>query len=173
MTAPVTSFILAVQFLTRLPTPQVDAFEPTALSRASTFFPAVGLLVGLLLMLILWGGSLVDPWVGAVLALAAWTFITGALHLDGLSDLADALGAAHGDETRFHEVLKDPHIGTFGVVTLIVQLAAKLVLLMLLAEREIFWVFDSALRLGAPRPSFLGTLPAGATAPGRRNRRHG
>lgn len=140
MTAPVTSFILAVQFLTRLPTPQVEAFDAAALSRASTFFPAVGLLVGLCLALVLWAGSSVDPWLGAVVALTAWVFITGALHLDGLSDLADALGAAHGDKTRFHEVLKDPHIGTFGVVTLIVQLAVKLVLLMLIAEQALFWV---------------------------------
>ena len=44
------------------------------------------------------------------------------------------------DEPRFHEVLKDPHIGTFGVVSLIVQLAVKLVLLMLIAEQELFWV---------------------------------
>ena len=140
MTAPVTSFILAVQFLTRLPTPQVTDFDPAALSRASVFFPAVGFLVGFFLMLFLWAGTMIDPWVGAVLALAVWVFITGALHLDGLSDLADALGAAHGDESRFHEVLKDPHIGTFGVVTLIVQLAAKLVFLMLIAEQELFWV---------------------------------
>lgn len=140
MTAPLTSFILAVQFLTRLPTPQVTEFEPRALSRASSFFPAVGLIVGSLLALVLWSGSLIDPWVGAVLTFAAWALVTGALHLDGLSDLADALGAAHADETRFHEVLKDPHIGTFGVVNLVVQLAVKLVLLMLIAEQELFWV---------------------------------
>lgn len=140
MTAPLTSFILAVQFLTRLPTPQVREFEPAALSRASSFFPAVGFFVGAVLALVLWAGSLIDPWAGAVLTLGTWAFITGALHLDGLSDLADALGAAHADETRFHEILKDPHIGTFGVVSLIVQLAAKLVLLMLVAEQEVFWV---------------------------------
>ncbi|MCE7998293.1 MAG: adenosylcobinamide-GDP ribazoletransferase [Rhodobiaceae bacterium] len=140
MTAPLTSFILAVQFLTRLPTPQVPEFEPAALSRASSFFPAVGFIVGAVLALVLWAGSHIDPWAGAVLTLGTWALITGALHLDGLSDLADALGAAHADETRFHEVLKDPHIGTFGVVSLIVQLAAKLVLLMLVAEQEVFWV---------------------------------
>ncbi|WOF72608.1 adenosylcobinamide-GDP ribazoletransferase [Parvibaculaceae bacterium PLY_AMNH_Bact1] len=140
MNKPLISFILAVQFLTRLPTPQINGFEPAALSRVSGFFPAVGLIVGVLLSLVLWSGSLIDPWAGAALTLGAWAFITGALHLDGLSDLADALGAAHGDETRFHEVLKDPHIGTFGAVALIVQLAMKLTLLMLIAEQELFWV---------------------------------
>eukprot|EP00913_Durusdinium_trenchii_P005075 g4721.t1 len=122
----------------------VDGFICTAAMLAAVSanpcFPAVGLIVGSLLALVLWSGSLIDPWVGAVLTLGAWAFVTGALHLDGLSDLADALGAAHADETRFHEVLKDPHIGTFGVVSLIVQLAVKLVLLILIAEQELFWV---------------------------------
>jgi len=140
MNTPLTSFILAVQFLTRLPTPQIAEFESASLSRASGFFPAVGLLIGVLLSLTLWSGSLIDPWAGAILTLAAWAFITGALHLDGLSDFSDALGVAHSDPDRFHAVLKDPHIGTFGVVTLVVQLAAKLVLLMLLARMELFWV---------------------------------
>lgn len=140
MSRTVTSFILAVQFLTRFPTPQITDFEPASLSRASVFFPVVGLLVGALLSVTLWSGSQIDPWLGAVLTLAAWAFITGALHLDGLSDLADAMGAAHGDPERFHAVLKDPHIGTFGTVTLVVQLATKLVLLMLLAQMELFWL---------------------------------
>jgi len=140
MSYSLTSFILAVQFLTRIPTPHITEFEPASLSRASGFFPAVGLLIGALLSLTLWSGSLIDPWAGAVLTLAAWAFITGALHLDGLSDLTDALGAAHGNPERFHEVLKDPHIGTFGAVALIVQLAAKLIFLMLLAQMDLFWV---------------------------------
>ncbi len=154
MSTPLTSFILAVQFLTRIPTPQITDFEPASLSRASGFFPAVGLLVGALLSLTLWSGSLIDPWAGAVLTLAAWAFLTGALHLDGLSDLADAMGAAHSDPERFHAVLKDPHVGTFGTVTLIVQLAAKLVLLMLLAQMELFWILIPVCAWGRLGPLF-------------------
>jgi len=140
MSTPLQSFILAVQFLTRIPTPQVSDFSPSSLSRASGFFPAVGLLIGVLLSATLYAGQVVDPWVAAILTLALWSFVTGALHLDGLSDLADALGAAHANPERFHDVLKDPHIGTFGVVTLIVQLFLKLVLLMLLARSGQVWL---------------------------------
>ena len=88
----------------------------------------VGVIVGLILAVPLWvlAGR---PWLAAVLALLAWVWVTGALHLDGLSDVADGLGAAHRDPSRFLEVLKDPHTGAFGVVTLIVQLLLKLVLL--------------------------------------------
>jgi adenosylcobinamide-GDP ribazoletransferase len=80
-------------------------------------------------------------------------WVTGALHLDGLSDLTDALGAAHANEERFFTVLSDPHVGSFGVVALILQLLAKLILLTLLAYADMsaWWlVFVAAwARLGA------------------------
>ena len=120
--------ILAVQFLTRLPTPQVRDFREEDLTRSAAFHPLVGLLVGVLLVLPLWGLSQ-RPGLAAVLALTIWVWVTGALHLDGLADVADALGAAHRDPGRFLEVLKDPHTGAFGVVALVLQLILKLVLL--------------------------------------------
>jgi adenosylcobinamide-GDP ribazoletransferase len=47
------------------------------------------------------------------------------LHLDGLGDLADALGASHRDPQRFLTVLADPHLGTFGAVTIVLALLVK------------------------------------------------
>ncbi|MDO5501356.1 MAG: adenosylcobinamide-GDP ribazoletransferase, partial [Propionibacteriaceae bacterium] len=47
-------FILAVQFLTRLPTPQVRDFREEDLTRSAIFHPLVGVLIGLLLALPLW-----------------------------------------------------------------------------------------------------------------------
>jgi adenosylcobinamide-GDP ribazoletransferase len=124
--------ILAFQFLTRLPTPQVHDFRDDDLTHSAVYHPLVGIVIGLLLALPLW--ALDDrPWLAAVLALALWTWVTGALHLDGLGDVADAMGASHRDPERFLAVLKDPHIGVFGAVTLIVQLLLKLVLLAELA----------------------------------------
>lgn len=131
--------ILAIQFLTRLPTPLVRDFQPNELARAAVWFPLVGLLVGGLVASATWLGAQLDPWLGALLGLLVWVWVTGALHLDGLCDLADALGAAHGDRSRLLGVLADPHVGAFGVVALIVQLLAKLVLLMLLAKLALFW----------------------------------
>ncbi|WP_245575002.1 adenosylcobinamide-GDP ribazoletransferase [Chitinilyticum litopenaei] len=128
--------ILAVQFLTRLPTPQVRDFSPALLSRAVVWFPATGLLLGALLAAAVLGGQLVDPWLAALAGLLAWAWLTGGLHLDGLADMADGLGAAHRDPQRFLAVLKDPHLGSFGVLALILQCASKLVLLMLLASQH-------------------------------------
>ncbi len=145
--------ILAIQFLTRLPTPPVRDFQADDLARAAVWFPLAGLLVGALVAAALALGARVDPWLGALLGLLVWVWVTGALHLDGLCDLADALGAAHGDRQRLLGVLADPHVGAFGVVALATQLLAKLVLLMLLAKAALFWVV-----LLIPAWARLGTL---------------
>lgn len=120
--------IVAFGFLTRLPMPRVEmGAEDFAV--AIRFYPIVGLAIGLLVAAAGWLGAVVDPWIGACAALLIWIAITGALHLDGLADLADGLGAAHGDRTRLLAVMADPHIGSFGVVAIVGQMLAKLVLL--------------------------------------------
>jgi len=123
----------ACQFLTRIPTPPIEHFRQEDLSRSAIWFPAVGLVIGLLLALAMWVGGHVSPWVAALFGLIFWVWVTGALHLDGLGDVADAMGAAHRSPQRFLEVLRDPHIGAFGVIAIVLQLMAKLVLLATLA----------------------------------------
>jgi adenosylcobinamide-GDP ribazoletransferase len=130
--------ILALQFMTRLPLPAVVADE-TDFAAAIRWFPATGLVVGAVVAGIGRLGLAVDPWAGALLALVGWVAITGALHLDGLGDIADAAGAAHGDRARLHAVLADPHIGSFGVVAIVLQLLAKLVLLRLALPTAPWW----------------------------------
>ena len=68
--------------------------------------------------------------------LVAWVGITGALHIDGLADLADAVGAGHRDPARLRAVLADPHVGSFGVVAIMLLLIAKLLLLHRLLEND-------------------------------------
>ena len=120
--------ILALQFLTRIPLPRVDA-SADDFARAMRWFPAAGLVVGGCVAGAAFLGSYIGPWQGALAGLAAWLIVTGGLHLDGLADLVDARGAAHGDKARFLEVLADPHIGSFGVMAIVLQMLAKLVLL--------------------------------------------
>ncbi len=122
-------FFLALQFLTRLPVPAVRDFQADDLARSAAWFPLVGLLLGGLLALPGLAVRPFDPWLAALLVLLAWVWLTGGLHLDGLADTFDALGAAHRDRERFLQVLADPHVGSFGVIALVLQLAAKLVLL--------------------------------------------
>ena len=129
--------LIAIQFLTRLPTPRV-AVSGEEFAASMRWFPAVGLIVGALVAGAGWIGSTIDPWTGALFALLIWVAVTGALHLDGLGDIADARGAAHKDRARLLAVLADPHAGSFAVVTIALQLIAKLVLLRALIDGESF-----------------------------------
>lgn len=131
--------IVALGFLTRLPMPRVDATGED-FAAAIRWYPVVGLPVGILVWLAaMAGAAMPDPWIAALAALAAWVFVTGALHLDGLGDVADGVGAAHGDPRRLLAVMADPHIGSFGVVAIAMQLLAKLVLLHALLGEGTAW----------------------------------
>lgn len=133
--AHIRSFSHALQFLTRLPAPRIVVFDPADLTRAALWFPIIGAVIGAVVWCALWLGALASPWIGALLALIAWVWVTGGLHLDGLGDVADALAAAHRSRERFLQVLRDPHIGSFGAMAIALQLLAKLVLLAEVAGR--------------------------------------
>ncbi len=129
--------LIAIQFLTRLPTPRI-AVSGEEFAASMRWFPAVGLIIGALVAGAGWAGGRIDPWTGALAALLVWVALTGALHLDGLGDIADASGAAHKDRERLLAVLADPHAGSFAVVAIALQLLAKLVLLRALIDGESF-----------------------------------
>lgn len=124
------AMILAVQFMTRLPVPAMDATEAD-FANAIRWFPLCGALVGFCLAGAGWLGSQHDPALGALLALTAWVGVTGALHLDGLADIADAAGAMHRTPEHLRVVLADPHVGSFGATSIALQMLAKLVLVWL------------------------------------------
>jgi adenosylcobinamide-GDP ribazoletransferase len=128
------SLVIALQFLTRLPTPRLGTSEPGDLARASDWFPVAGALIGALVAVAVWAGAHFGPWIGALFGLVAWVLVTGALHLDGLGDVADGLGGAHRVPGRFLEIVHDPHIGGFGVTAIGLQLLSKLILLEAIAE---------------------------------------
>ncbi|HEV8402462.1 MAG TPA: adenosylcobinamide-GDP ribazoletransferase [Candidatus Limnocylindrales bacterium] len=109
----------AFALLTRLPVRPGDEMASGAAA-----FPIVGLLVGAVgAVPVLLGGSL-EPVVASVLAIAAMTVLTGALHLDGLADTADALLAP--DPTTAERARKDPSIGPGGAVALILVLGLEI-----------------------------------------------
>jgi adenosylcobinamide-GDP ribazoletransferase len=161
--------IVAFGFLTRLPMPAVAA-DMADFAAATRWYPVVGLTVGGLVALAGWAGAQVDPWIGALAALVAWIAVTGALHLDGLSDLADGCGAAHRDRARLLAVMADPHVGSFGVVAIVVQLLAKLVLLHAIGAWWQVLLMPFAARIGPlvwarwlpPLREGLGSAVAGA-----------
>ncbi len=123
---------LAMQFLTRVPVPGVKDFSSLDLARSAAWFPFVGLVVGGIVALVAFAVDHRSASLAAILGVLAWVWLTGALHLDGLADLADALGASHRDPQRFLAVLSDPHVGTFGVASIVFVLLLKVAALALL-----------------------------------------
>ena len=116
---------LATQFLTRVPLPAVEDFSAEEFSRSSAWFPFVGLAVGILVSVIIYVCAHRNAMLATAIGLLAWVWITGALHLDGLADLSDALAASHRDQQKFFTVLADPHLGAFGVVSIVLMLILK------------------------------------------------
>jgi adenosylcobinamide-GDP ribazoletransferase len=123
------SFLLAVQFLTIVQVRPPGAVTPARMARATSWFPAVGLLLGGLLALADLGlRAVLPPLVCAGLLLGLWVALTGALHLDGFLDACDALFSPRSPRERL-EVLRDVHAGSFAVVGGICLLVVKFSLL--------------------------------------------
>jgi adenosylcobinamide-GDP ribazoletransferase len=118
----------AFQFLTRLPLGRLP-YDPNALSRSAKFFPLVGFAVGLVgAGWYLWLVRHLPAPIAALLTVAFFVVATGALHEDGLADVADAFGGGW-DRERVLSILKDSRIGTFGALAIVISVALRLLLL--------------------------------------------
>lgn len=119
------AFWLALQFLTRLPTPPLAQINPVAVGRSLLFYPLVGLIIGVLLSAATQLVAIFSPLLVAALLLALWVLLSGALHIDGLADMADAWVGGHGDRERTLAIMKDPYSGPMGVSAVVVVLLLK------------------------------------------------
>lgn len=120
------SFFAALQFLTLFPWPKRMERSADEVGRSAIFFPVIGFLLGLILVLV---NSLLEWFASAglssVLIVVVLTLLTRGLHLDGLGDTFDGLGAG-GDRERILRVMDDSHIGAFGVVAIVLVLFLKI-----------------------------------------------
>ncbi|MBN2714782.1 MAG: adenosylcobinamide-GDP ribazoletransferase [Deltaproteobacteria bacterium] len=125
--------VSAIRTLTVFRIPGKDA---PSLATAMPWFPLVGAILGSMLYGVYLLFSIIFPdWIflTAMVVLLAQTGFTGAIHLDGLADSADALFSMK-DKARKLEILKDSRLGTFGVLALIGSLMLKWLLLCKLME---------------------------------------
>jgi adenosylcobinamide-GDP ribazoletransferase len=120
----VNGFRGAVGFLTRVPV-AASIQNEAQIARAVPWFPVVGAAVGLSIACIYAASLLVlPPLVAATVAIAAGLLITGAFHEDGLADVLDAFWGGWDREQRLR-ILKDPRLGTYGVLAIVVTLLLK------------------------------------------------
>ena len=137
------TFVLAVQFLTRLPAPAKEAYSPERFAASVRHYPLVGALVGAFCAGLFWLADFALPGsVALLLAVAAGLALTGAMHEDGLADSFDGIGAGTNQgggqsadaeagnrsdiqRSRILDVMRDSRLGTFGATALIMALAIK------------------------------------------------
>ncbi len=140
---------LATSFLTRMPIrdrsalsddpaevdPTDHASEPAVLADAMWLFPLVGFGVGgvgaITLGLLTWLD--IPATVAATLAVGAMIWLTGALHEDGLADIADGFGGGEDKDSKLR-IMRDSRVGTYGIVAVAILLIAKIAALAALAD---------------------------------------
>ena len=111
----------AMSFLTVLPVANADGGPGERLGRA--YFPAIGAAVGVVAgVTFVFTSAFSTPLLGAAVAVTVLCALTGAIHLDGLADTADGLLTPAGDVERRLAVMRDPRLGSFGVVAIVVVL---------------------------------------------------
>ena len=116
-------FLLAVQFLTRLPIGSAQLYTPERMAASVRYYPLVGALIGAFSALVFYLATFVFPAPVAILfAIAAGLLITGAFHEDGLADTFDGIGGGLTRE-RALEIMKDSRLGTYGTLALVIGLA--------------------------------------------------
>lgn len=130
--------------LTSVRVPTVSSTDGDDLAKSAGFYPLAGLVVALAPALLI-GVLPFSANVTSALALVAWVVLTGALHLDGWADCCDAAlapwrgGVDVSPEEQYRwrlSVLKDPHVGSFGVIGIVLLLITKWALLTALAGRS-------------------------------------
>ena len=117
------SCIIAVSMYSKIPMPTVE-WTQERMRYVMCFFPAVGLAEGLLMGLWFYAGMDVfglAPWTVALVGTAIPILVTGGIHMDGFMDTMDGLHS-YGSREKKLEILKDPHLGAFAVISLAVYL---------------------------------------------------
>jgi adenosylcobinamide-GDP ribazoletransferase len=152
---------VAIGFITRLPVVGDSHDAAANPARAGRFYPVAGALVGAVVGLIYL--ALVNLGVPAIaaaaLALGAGCWLTGALHEDGLADVADGFGGGASRERKL-EIMRDSRIGVFGASALLVAFAAKLGVLVSIPATSALGVLIAVHALArAPLPLLSMWLP--------------
>ncbi|AOA58683.1 adenosylcobinamide-GDP ribazoletransferase [Acinetobacter larvae] len=119
------AFLVALQFLTTIPIRLKQA--PSELQQAASvlFYPVIGMIIGALLFAVAYLLHPLPIILSSTLLLVLWVLLTGGLHLDGLADTCDAWMDGNADPQRRLSIMKDPHCGTMGVLSLMMLCLLK------------------------------------------------
>ena len=117
--------VVALQFLTLFPWPKRVECSADELGRAAIFFPVIGFLLGSILVAVNFFLEPLSTALSSVLLVALLALLTGGLHLDGLGDTFDGLGAGT-DRERALRIMDDSHTGAYGLIAIVLVLFLKI-----------------------------------------------
>ena len=119
----------AIRFLTIIPLGRERALPPERMGRVMVFYPMVGLIIGLCLVLVYYPLAVGLPSAPAdALIILFYVFLTGGLHMDGLADSLDGLLGGWDRQSRL-DIMKDSCIGTFGTIGIVGDMGLRFVFL--------------------------------------------
>jgi len=155
----------AARYLTIVPMGDGRAPMTAPPGRAVVWFPVVGLLIGLAVVLV----DRITTWafpslLAALLTLTTWKLLTGGLHLDGLADCLDGL-AGHDPAHRL-TIMHDSRIGAFGAIGLILFLLLELAAIAELAPAPRWRALLTAPVVARAMPALLARIFHSARAEG-------
>ncbi|MDW7661153.1 MAG: adenosylcobinamide-GDP ribazoletransferase [Bacillota bacterium] len=111
------SFLLMLSFFTRIPVGNHVEYSNERFNKGIILFPLTGFVVGIFLVVPKFLNISIKP-IEAIVIIILYLMITGAIHIDGLTDSLDGL-LSNRDQKRILEIMKDSRIGTFGAIGLI------------------------------------------------------
>jgi adenosylcobinamide-GDP ribazoletransferase len=157
----------ALRFFTRAPLGAGTAFAPIDMNRIAWAAPVAGGAVGLVgaLVLALTGPLGLPAIIRAALAMAALIFASGALHEDGLADLADGFGGGATRAAKL-EIMRDSRIGVYGAIALALSLILRVAALASALDAG-FWRAAAALTLVAALSRAAALTPLALLSPAR------
>lgn len=120
------SFAVMLSFFTRIPLKLRFEIDGAVFARGIKYLPVIAIIIGIPVGALFVLNSWIGPYLAALLSLGAYLLISGGLHVDGMADTMDALGSRRDRETML-AIMKDSHIGTFGVLGIGVYIAGMLV----------------------------------------------
>ena len=155
--------IALFKFTTRLPLGNSSNFTEDGVGKSMKFFPLVGIILGLIMYT---AHTLLSLYINSSLVIAAiivviYVILTGALHLDGLSDTFDGI-FSYRSKQRMLEIMKDSRVGANGVIVLVLYFILNIIFL---ADLESIDLPMGAFILLYPVVGRMNTVINCATAP--------
>ena len=147
------AFLLALQFLTRIPIPIAVTPSAKRLGQSVVFYPLIGAIIGIILLAFALSLSPSTNSLNAAIILTIWVGLSGGLHLDGIADCVDGWIGGQGNVDRSLNIMKDPNAGPMAVIALVLLLLLKFSAISLLLENQSFaalWLAPVIARASIP-----------------------